>query len=72
MFILLKTRDSRGILLIKRSFLVFIQVVYIYIYISAVGARATSRKVASSIPDRVFFDDIILPAALWPWPPLSP
>ena len=52
MFILLKTRDSLVILLIKCVFfLTLIRVVYI----SVVGARATSRKVANSIPDRVIF-----------------
>jgi len=42
------------------------------VYIRVVGARATSRKVACSIPDLSFFNDIILPALLWPWRPLSP
>jgi hypothetical protein len=51
MFILLKTSDSREILLIKRTVLMLVQVVYI----SVVATRATSRKVASSIPDRVIF-----------------
>jgi len=68
MLILFKTRDSRVILLIKRGFLTLIQVVYT----SILAARATSRKVASSIPDLSFFNDITFPVALWPWRPFSP
>jgi hypothetical protein len=43
------------------------------VYLSA-SHSATSRKVAGSIPDGVielFFIDIILPTALWPWGCLS-
>jgi hypothetical protein len=65
MFILLKTRDSRVILLIKVSFLVLIQVVRK----SVVGHALQAGRSPTILS---FFSDVILPAALWPWRPLNP
>ena len=51
-----------------------VTLLYVYTLILAMWHCATNRKIAGSIPDgviEIFFIDIILPTALWPWDKLS-